>query len=94
MPPGRKIYNIDALWAKPVRTRGHRRRICATTRATMKIAHYLREENVKAAQRSWDLEMALRNVRLAETGAEKAQAVVKLHKTLQELQPHFPVAAE
>jgi hypothetical protein len=44
----------------------------------MKLARQLGQEVVEKSAQAWALEMALRNVRLATTGAEKAVAVAAL----------------
>jgi hypothetical protein len=48
----------------------------------MKLAHALAEKALATASDAWALEMAIRNVRLACTGVEKAMAVTQLAKEM------------
>ena len=52
----------------------------------MKLARNLSEEAVEKSAQAWKLEMALRNVRLATTGVEKAVAVAELAAELDKLE--------
>jgi hypothetical protein len=47
-----------------------------------KVAHKLGKQATEMSARAWALEMALRNVRLATTGVEKAIAVAELEREL------------
>jgi hypothetical protein len=48
----------------------------------MKVAFVLGREATKLSAQAWALEMAIRDVRLASRGCEKAQAVAKLETAL------------
>ena len=46
--------------------------------ASLLRARFIRLEAQKISAAAWDFEMAIRNVRLAETGVEKAKALAAL----------------
>ena len=50
-----------------------------------RLARILGQEAVQMSARAWALEMALRNVRIATTGAEKASAVAALEREMRQL---------
>jgi hypothetical protein len=53
----------------------------------IKLARRLGQDAVEKSAQAWALEMALRNVRLATTGVEKAVAVVELARQMEKLTP-------
>lgn len=48
----------------------------------MKVAQALSQHATKMGKNAWELEMAIRDVRLATTGAEKSRAVATLEEVL------------
>jgi hypothetical protein len=50
-----------------------------------KLAHELGKDAARKSAQAWTLEMALRKVRLASTGVEKALAVAELTKVIDAL---------
>jgi hypothetical protein len=53
----------------------------------MKVAFILQRQAREISDKAWQLEMVIRNVRLAGTATERTQAVARLEKALAEYLP-------